>query len=108
MGFDIIGMTALPEAKLAREAEMCFGMLATVTDYDVWREEEVTIETVINNVKRNAATTQRIIEEFCAPPPNNKQRVPVQARTAGRYSDEPEAISDEVFGKASSDCGKVP
>ncbi|RJS73426.1 MAG: S-methyl-5'-thioadenosine phosphorylase, partial [Candidatus Syntrophoarchaeum sp. WYZ-LMO15] len=39
-GFDVIGMTALPEAKLAREAEICYATIATVTDYDVWHEEE--------------------------------------------------------------------
>lgn len=64
-GFDIIGMTALPEAKLAREAEICYGIIATVTDYDVWREAEddVTIETVINNVIKNEATVRAILEE---------------------------------------------
>jgi 5'-methylthioadenosine phosphorylase len=66
MGFDIIGMTAMPEAKLAREAEMCFSMLGTVTDYDVWREDEVTIETIISNVKKNSASTQKIIQEVVA------------------------------------------
>ena len=63
MGFDVIGMTAIPETKLAREAEICFGMLATVTDYDVWREQDVTIETVISNVKKNEENTRKIIKE---------------------------------------------
>jgi len=63
LGFDVIGMTAMPETKLAREAEICFGMLATVTDYDVWREQEVTIETVISNVKKNEENTRKIIKE---------------------------------------------
>jgi 5'-methylthioadenosine phosphorylase len=63
MGFDVIGMTAMPEAKLAREAEMCFSMLATVTDYDVWRDEEVTIETVISNVAKNEASTKEIVRK---------------------------------------------
>jgi 5'-methylthioadenosine phosphorylase len=63
MGFDVIGMTAMPEAKLAREAEMCFSMLATVTDYDVWRDEEVTIETVISNVAKNEASTKKIVRK---------------------------------------------
>jgi 5'-methylthioadenosine phosphorylase len=69
MGFDVIGMTAMPETKLAREAEICFGMLATVTDYDVWREQEVTIETVISNVKKNEENTRKIIKEVvpCLP-----------------------------------------
>ena len=62
-GFDIIGMTALPEAKLAREAEICYSMIATVTDYDVWHEDDVTIETVIANVVKNEEAVRNIINE---------------------------------------------
>lgn len=64
-GFDIIGMTALPEAKLAREAEICYATIATVTDYDVWHEaeEDVTIETVIKNVIKNEETVKEILKE---------------------------------------------
>ncbi len=61
MGFDIIGMTALPEAKLAREAEICYGMIATVTDYDVWHKEDVTIEAIIANAIANEAAVRDII-----------------------------------------------
>ncbi|HEX8732427.1 MAG TPA: S-methyl-5'-thioadenosine phosphorylase [Ktedonobacterales bacterium] len=62
-GCDIIGMTALPEAKLAREAELCYATIACVTDYDVWRtsEEAVTVEMVVANLTRNVANAQRII-----------------------------------------------
>ncbi len=62
-GVDIIGMTALPEAKLAREAEICYGTLAMVTDYDVWHvsEEPVTAEIVVRNLQKNVSTAQRII-----------------------------------------------
>ena len=51
-GADIIGMTALPEAKLAREAEICYATMAWVTDYDCWHESEdvVTVEMVIQNL----------------------------------------------------------
>ncbi len=63
LGFDIIGMTALPEAKLAREAEICYSMLATVTDYDVWHEDDVTIETVVQNAMRNEEAVRNIIRE---------------------------------------------
>lgn len=62
MGFNIIGMTGIPEAKLAREAEMCYGMVATVTDYDVWHEEEVSSEMIINNVLKNETITKEIIK----------------------------------------------
>ncbi len=63
LGFDIIGMTALPEAKLAREAEICYSMIATVTDYDVWHETDVTIETVISNAMKNEDAVRSIIKE---------------------------------------------
>ncbi len=61
LGFDIIGMTAIPEAKLAREAEICYSMIATVTDYDVWHDEDVNIETVIKNAIKNEAAVKDII-----------------------------------------------
>ncbi|MGO9081012.1 MAG: S-methyl-5'-thioadenosine phosphorylase [Streptosporangiaceae bacterium] len=56
-GMDIIGMTALPEAKLAREAEMCYAALALVTDYDCWHaeEESVTASTVAQVMSQNSA-----------------------------------------------------
>jgi 5'-methylthioadenosine phosphorylase len=63
LGFDIIGMTALPEAKLAREAGLCYGILAQVTDYDSWHEghEAVTNDMVMQNVARNAANAKAIL-----------------------------------------------
>ena len=53
-------MTGLPEARLAREAELCYAMLALVTDYDVWHEEEepVTVQMVVERLHRNAAAAQ--------------------------------------------------
>jgi 5'-methylthioadenosine phosphorylase len=65
LGFDIIGMTALPEAKLAREAELCYAVLAQVTDYDVWHEghESVTSDMVMQNVARNVANAKAIIRD---------------------------------------------
>jgi len=62
-GADLIGMTALPEAKLAREAEICYVTLASVTDYDTWYEAhaEVTAEMILNNLSRNVATCRRVV-----------------------------------------------
>lgn len=62
-GFDLIGMTALPEAKLAREAELCYGTLALITDYDCWHPEHdaVTVETVLDVMRRNIAHAQQVI-----------------------------------------------
>lgn len=64
-GMDIIGMTNMPEAKLAREAEICFATLAMVTDYDCWREkgkEEVSMDMIINNMKKNTEMARKIIK----------------------------------------------
>jgi 5'-methylthioadenosine phosphorylase len=60
-GADIIGMTALPEAKLAREAEICYSVIACVTDYDSWweRVEPVTVEAIITILKQNADMARR-------------------------------------------------
>lgn len=62
-GASIIGMTALPEAKLAREAEICYATLACVTDYDVWHETEadVTAEMIVNNLRRNVDVARAIV-----------------------------------------------
>ena len=62
-GFDIIGMTNLQEAKLAREAEICYATLALVTDYDCWHpdHDSVTVEMIIANLMQNAKTAQQVI-----------------------------------------------
>lgn len=61
LGFDVIGMTNLPEAKLAREAEIALATLCMVTDYDCWKDEEVNVEAVIGHLHANAAVAQRIV-----------------------------------------------
>lgn len=62
-GFDVIGMTSLPEAKLSREAELCYQALAMVTDYDCWHEEEedVTAESVGAHLAANSALAKRVL-----------------------------------------------
>jgi 5'-methylthioadenosine phosphorylase len=64
-GMDVIGMTNLQEAKLAREAEMCYATLALVTDYDCWHEEHdaVSVETVIEYLNKNVRNAQVIMRE---------------------------------------------
>jgi len=62
LGLSVIGMTSAPEAKLAREAELCYAVLACVTDYDVWHaNEEVTIEMVLANLTHNIENVKKII-----------------------------------------------
>ncbi len=73
-GVDIIGMTNVPEARLAREAEICYGTVALATDYDCWHEghDDVSVEAVIAIIQQNVATARGIIKEavrnLAAPP----------------------------------------
>ncbi|MEX2148082.1 MAG: S-methyl-5'-thioadenosine phosphorylase [Candidatus Rokuibacteriota bacterium] len=62
-GVDVIGMTNMPEAKLAREAELCYATLALATDYDVWHDTHaaVSVETVIQNLLHNVATAKDVL-----------------------------------------------
>lgn len=64
-GATVIGMTNLPEAKLAREAEIAYGTLALVTDYDCWHpdHDHVTVDMVVANLHRNAVNAQKVIQE---------------------------------------------
>jgi 5'-methylthioadenosine phosphorylase len=63
LGYDVIGMTNLGEAKCAREAEIAYATMAMITDYDCWKEDEahVTVEMVVANLMKNAATAKAIV-----------------------------------------------
>jgi 5'-methylthioadenosine phosphorylase len=65
-GGGVIGMTAIPESKLAREAEICYALLAMSTDYDCWKDEgdDVTVEMIVQNLKANTLTAQAIIKKL--------------------------------------------
>jgi 5'-methylthioadenosine phosphorylase len=67
-GMDVIGMTNLQEAKLAREAEICYSTIALITDYDCWHpsHDQVTVEMIVANLVQNAANAQRVIAEAVA------------------------------------------
>ena len=73
-GMDIIGMTNLQEAKLAREAEICYATAAMVTDYDCWREghDDVTVEQIVAVLNQNAANACRVIKAAVAAMPRER------------------------------------
>jgi 5'-methylthioadenosine phosphorylase len=83
-GMDIIGMTALPEAKLAREAELCYAVIACATDYDCWHEteESVTVEMVIGNLSANVANAQRILQKVAQSIPSDRSGLACDCRNA--------------------------
>ncbi len=63
-GADIIGMTLVPECQLAREAQMCYASISTVTDYDVWAEKPVTAKEVLETLSKNVEKTKKIFVEL--------------------------------------------
>jgi 5'-methylthioadenosine phosphorylase len=73
-GMDVIGMTNLQEAKLAREAEICYVTVAMVTDYDCWHPEHdaVTVEQIVSNLNRNAENAARVVAEAVARMPEER------------------------------------
>ena len=70
-GMSLIGMTTAPEAFLAREAEICYAVMAHVTDYDVWHASaaSVSVELVVQTLKQNTSLAQQAIREACRAPP---------------------------------------
>ena len=75
LGFDIIGMTAAPEAKLAREAEICYAVLACSTDYDCWHpdHDNVTTEMILDNLRSNVETSKQIVKNIVSKIPDGER-----------------------------------
>jgi 5'-methylthioadenosine phosphorylase len=96
-GMDIIGMTNLQEAKLAREAEICYTTIALVTDYDCWHpdHDSVTVEMIIGNLTQNAMTAQQIIARAVEQLPYDRT---CECASALKFAliTRPDAIPDQV------------
>jgi 5'-methylthioadenosine phosphorylase len=94
-GASVIGMTNMPEAKLAREAEISYATLALPTDYDCWHEEEesVTVEMLIDTLRRNVALAQKIIIEAV---PHIEGRSPFEGLLGTAIITDPAHISAEA------------
>jgi 5'-methylthioadenosine phosphorylase len=97
-GVDVIGMTNLTEAKLAREAEICFSTLALVTDYDCWHEEEedVTVETLLGHLRANAELAARTLLTAAAELPHDRDGCACGRAARRAVITAPEAIPKEA------------
>ena len=96
-GVDVIGMTNLPEAKLAREAEMSYATLAFVTDYDCWHETEaaVSVESIVRILQQNVAMAQHIIAEALPHVPVERGS-PYRGSLQGAIITDPAAIPAQI------------
>jgi 5'-methylthioadenosine phosphorylase len=97
-GADVIGMTNLQEAKLAREAEICYATMALVTDYDCWHDThaDVSVETVLAYLAKNAETAQKILRNSIVPAANRKRNCPCASALQYAIITQPPAISAKV------------
>ena len=85
-GCDVIGMTNMPEAKLAREAEICYATVAMVTDYDCWHDDHahVDVAAVLKVMKDNTEMAQRLVLQACPPVPARAPALPDRVRPCAR------------------------
>jgi 5'-methylthioadenosine phosphorylase len=74
MKADIIGMTLVPEVSLAREAEICYTSIATVTDYDVWADHPVTSSEIIETLAKNVEKTKKLIADLVPAIPTTRKK----------------------------------
>ena len=104
---DVIGMTNLQEAKLAREAEICYTTLALVTDYDCWHPEHdhVTVEMIVDNLLHNAVTAQKVIRETVSRLPTERTCGCATA-LANAIITRPEAVPDSTKTELAPIVGK--
>ena len=91
-GFDVIAMTNLPEAKLAREAEIAFATMAMITDYDCWKveEEAVSAQTVLSHLVANAETAKKLI-------PNVVPQIPTEPNWPEHFALDTALVTDRKF-----------
>jgi len=101
-GVSVIGMTAMPEAKLAREAELPYATLALATDYDCWHESEaaVSADAVVAVLKQNALLAQRSVARLCGslPPP---EQSPAHGATRNAVLSSRAQLAPEVLARLS-------
>lgn len=98
-GWDMVGMTAIPEAKLAREAEICYATVAGVTDYDVWREDsEVTLQEVLENAAENEDAIKQVVERAIRTLPEERD-CDCGSALEGTINTPADAISEETRGR---------
>ncbi len=107
-GADVIGMTAMPEARLAREAELPYALLAMVTDYDSWREgEAVSVDDVLAVMHRNVALAHRVVRRFAAALPAQRSPSPIDTALDNAIMTAPAQHDPVLRAKLHAVAGRV-
>jgi 5'-methylthioadenosine phosphorylase len=108
-GADVIGMTGMPEAKLAREAELPYAMIGMVTDYDCWREgeEAVDVASVLKQMKANSALARAAVLGFIEGLPKSRKASPIDTCLDGAIITAPEERDPELVARLGAVAGRV-
>ena len=108
-GCDVIGMTAMPEAKLAREAELPYALVGMVTDYDCWRgsEKSVEVAAVIAQLMANAELGRRLVVELAQALPEERTPSPIDTVLDSALITAPDARDAAMLGKLDAICARV-
>jgi 5'-methylthioadenosine phosphorylase len=108
-GGDVIGMTGMPEAKLAREAELPYAMLAMVTDYDSWRDEEAGVETadILKVLSDNAQMARDTLQHLLASLPEKREPSPHDTALEYAIITAPEQRDPVLMAKLDAVAGRV-
>jgi 5'-methylthioadenosine phosphorylase len=108
-GANVIGMTAMPEAKLAREAELPYALLAMVTDYDAWREGEpaVSVDQVVEQMHANAALARKAVVELLKALPKTREPSPIDRALDDAVITNPEKFDRELIAKLDAVAGRL-
>jgi 5'-methylthioadenosine phosphorylase len=108
-GAHVIGMTAMPEAKLAREAELPYALIGMVTDYDCWRENEahVEVETIIAQLHSNAEKGRNMVEHLVRSLPEKREACPIDTVLDFALITDPSARNQELIKKLDAVAGRA-
>lgn len=108
-GADVIGMTALPEARLAREAELPYALLGMVTDYDAWRDEAAGVEAaeVFATMQANAARAGDLLQALAAALPKAREASPIDRALDHALATAPAARDAQLAAKLDAVAGRV-
>jgi 5'-methylthioadenosine phosphorylase len=108
-GCDVIGMTAMPEAKLAREAELPYALVGMVTDYDCWREgeEAVEVSAIIAQLMQNAETGRALVEALAKALPPERTPSPIDTALDTALITAPNARDPAMLAKLDAVCRRV-
>jgi 5'-methylthioadenosine phosphorylase len=111
LGYSVIGMTNMPEAKLAREAEICYATVAMVTDFDCWHPDHdaVTVQDIIRVLTENAERAKRLVAQLAADFPREHEPCPIGSDRAldTALITAPEARDPELIKKLDAVAGRV-